>query len=313
MTDKTSLKEIWQRLSAVSGDSRVIRVTDSRVLGQYCGVTDTGQFVFYSQSEAKPHELEQLKALQILIAKDRVGKWVRSFVLLDSEFFDEYSELVEELSEAAQRESSEEEALLAETKIYERWLAFYKKRNSFTEAMARGLYGELWVLRTEHAARKISWSTTLKSWCGPEDSPQDFVFGSDEAIEVKTIQLASDKVKINGSEQLLFPGSLVLRVLRVSSADHTTNGETLGEIVAEIESKLTPTEQSYFGEKLSRVGYDPKSDVAVRSFFTVIEEIDYAVKDDFPRITSNLLNPSLGDVSYTVKLSGIKAFKKVAA
>lgn len=311
LTEDSRVRDIWHRLSQASGDGRAQRVANSDVLAQYCGMTAEGKYVFYSRSDERPQDLEQLKALQILVHQDRVGKWVRSFVLLESDFFDEYSGLVEELSLVAQGEKSEQDALLAETQTYEKWLAFYKKRTGFSPSMARGLFGELWVLRTEHDQRRISWSSALTSWCGPEESPQDFIFGIDEAIEVKTIQLASQRVKINGSEQLLFHGSLVLRVLRVSASDAASDGETLAAIVEGIESKLTPIERATFQEKLVRVGYDAKSDVANRLFFTVVEETNYLVTGQFPRITANSLSPSVGDVTYTIKLSGLEGFRQV--
>ena len=68
-----------------------------------------------------------------------------------------------------------------------RWKAFLAGRNArlLSSEEVRGLFGELYVLRMLYQGT-LTQTVAVDSWCGPDASHQDFIFGN-RAIEVKSL------------------------------------------------------------------------------------------------------------------------------
>lgn len=309
MTDEPSLKAVWEGLADAEGLSRIQRVGSTSKLAQYCAIDGAGNFAFYTKSQARPERLERLANLSTSVAQDGNGDWTRAITLMDSEYFEEFSILVESLVSASLDKPNETLGLRAQGIAFEQWVAFYRRRQGFNLSAARGLFGELLILRLRQEQNQISWTDALESWKGPFGSPQDFVFGAKLAEEVKTVNTSAKRVKINGVQQLNFHGDLSLTILTVRDSAESGSGETIATMIERIRNELTPAQKELLKERLNLVGFDAESELAASRYFEVVKMNTYAVGGEFPKIDEHGLSEAIDGVEYHLKISAIEKFK----
>lgn len=310
MSNATWLSSTWTQLVEAGASSLVTRIPDSVHFAQFCALDHEGRFVYYTDSDEKPEMLTELVSITVSVQKTFSGKWRRSIVLLDDEYFDEFSRLIELLMQAATSASTEKTALRTQFAEYERWLSFYEKRRAFSMSAARGLFGELLTLLEERASRGQTWRESIESWQGPAGAPQDFIFDGLEAIEVKTINVSTKRITINGAEQLEFDGSLTLRVRKLSAARLTDTGETLSDLVRRISEDMPKNDATSFKGKLAEAGYDPDSEFSIDWVFKELGASDYTVSGSFPRIQGSNLPSAITGVEYQIHIGDIEVHKK---
>jgi hypothetical protein len=310
MTNEPSLKAVWEGLADADRLSRIQRVGSPAKLAQYCAIDGAGNFAFYTKSKARPERLERLANLSTLVTQDRNGDWTRAITLMDSEYFEEFSILVESLVSAALDKPNETLALRAQSIAFEQWVAFYRRRQGFTLSAARGLFGELLILRLRQEQKQYSWTEALESWKGPFGNPQDFIFGAKLAEEVKTVNTSAKRVKINGVEQLNFHGDLALTVLTVRDSAESGSGETIAKVIERLRGELTPAQKELLKERLDLVGFDPESELATSRFFEAVKIDTYSVAGGFPKIDEHALPEAIDGVEYHLKISAIEEFRQ---
>lgn len=310
MTSDPVVNQAWAELLRVGARSLVKRVPNSIHLAQFCALDHEGHFVYYVDCEAKPEALTELNSLSVSVKQTSTGSWRRSITLLNADYFDEFATLIDSLIAAAANTSSEKLALRAQFAEYERWLTFYEKRRGFSLSEARGLYGELKTLQLHQLSEIRNWSAALESWQGPSGSPQDFIVGGDQAIEVKTINISTKHVQINGAEQLDFEGHLVLRVIKVSASKYLKSGETLNDVIAALSSTMNVAEANAFKKKLAEMGFDPKSEFSNDWLFDQLDITEYEVSDAFPKIDTSSIPAGISDVKYRLRLKDIENHKR---
>lgn len=310
MTDEPSLKKVWEGLADADRLSRIQRVGSTAKLAQYCAIDGAGNFAFYTKSKARPERLERLANLAVSVAQDKHGEWTRAITLTDTEYFEEFSILVESLVSAASEKPNETLALRAQGTAFEQWVAFYRRRQGFTLSSARGLFGELIILKLRQEQNEYSWTEALESWKGPFGNPQDFVFGAKLAEEVKTVNTSAKRVKINGVEQLNFDGDLSLTILTVRDGVDSDSGETIAQVIERLRSELTPAQKELLRERLELVGYDPESELATSRYFETVKIDTYSVVGGFPKIDERGLPEAIDGVEYHLKISAIEEFRK---
>ncbi len=310
MSDEAFLKGIWEDLSAGGDVSRIRRIGNTKGLAQYCGIDGAGRFAFYTKTNVRPDRLEQLATLSVAVIQDEDARWTRVITLLDGEFFDEFSILVASLVAEATDKPSDTLALRAQGAAYEQWLSFYKRRHEFSLNAARGLFGEIFVLEHQKRLRDMSWGEALESWKGPFGHPQDFLLDRNTALEVKTVNTTAKRVKINGSDQLSFPGALTLTVLSVRDSSDPKAGESLISALSKIRSEFTRAEKDLLKERLHLVGFDPESESARSRFFELVRVDNYDVRPGFPRIEVSSLPEGVEGIHYDLRISALEKFKK---
>lgn len=310
MTDEPSLKAVWEGLADADRLSRIRRVGSAAKLAQYCAIDGAGNFAFYTKSTARPERLERLANLAVSVAQDKSGEWTRVITLTDTEYFEEFSILVESLVSASLEKPNETLALRAQGTAFEQWVAFYRRRLGFTLSAARGLFGELLILRLRQEQDQYSWTEALESWKGPFGNPQDFVFGAKLAEEVKTVNASAKRVKINGVEQLNFNGDLSLTILTVVDSSDSGSGGTIAEVIERLRSELTPAQKELLKERLELAGYDPESELSTSRFFEAVKIDTYSVVGGFPKIDQQALPEAIDGVEYHLKISAIEGFRR---
>ena len=173
----------------------------------------------------------------------------------------------------------------------------------------RGLFAEITFL-TELIDRRMSSTSAVEAWLGPERSHQDFIFGN-TAVEVKSLSGAErNTIRISSEDQLESLNDLLfLRVYRLSSLADAAGGRSLNEIIAAVQARLDEAGAiEAFDRKLVAHGYAPLPDYD-RPRFLVSEVRNYYVGDGFPRLMRSQLPEGVASVAYDIRMEAIASYQ----
>ncbi|MFE5430606.1 PD-(D/E)XK motif protein [Peribacillus simplex] len=184
------------------------------------------------------------------------------------------------------------------------------KLKSLGEKVQRGLFGELYFLN-----RLIDYGVNcnylVDSWGGPEGRIHDFQF-EDCAVEIKT-STSKQHQKINISNERQLDNSQInnLYLCHFSLDNQSQTGQSLNQIINQIRDKLLhlPYTLRNFENKLFEFGYiDIHTKYYEKPHYSVREYNRFKIKEGFPRIIEKDLLEGVGDVKYTIMVSGCKNF-----
>lgn len=171
-----------------------------------------------------------------------------------------------------------------------------------------GLAGEVYFM-TIFSESGVSPETLISSWVGPDDAPQDFLFGNG-AIEVKaTMSSSGFPVKIGSLEQLddAIHSPLFLAAVKFVIAD---DGLTLPEMIAKFERLFQGNVSviQSLSERLITAGYSETHANHYSKKFKPTESRVLSVKENFPRLTSGSVPAGINKVIYEMNLDHAKEF-----
>lgn len=175
-----------------------------------------------------------------------------------------------------------------------------------------GLYGELLELK-ELLLSNTNHSNILSGWNRPAPANHDFDYDS-EAIEIKTISKDRTTVRITSAFQLEAPEGkqLYLKIYRIEAITRSAT-DSLGDLYIEIISIINMDSlKEEFVLKCINDGlrYGGPRVITLPYRFIFIEEMKYLVDQVlFPRINRNEVPGSLSNISFSIDLSAIEAFK----
>jgi hypothetical protein len=188
-----------------------------------------------------------------------------------------------------------------------------KKENKLSWEYARGLFGELLVIKRYLIENVFSQTEIIEGWHRPAPANHDFDY-RDFSLEVKTVSRDSTTVKITSHYQLdSFENKpLFLNCLRIEKIDKS-NVDSLGDLFNQIKIMLKPSVFilfeikcvedifcEYLGPELMPLDYK----------FTLIEDNIYMVDQLlFPRVKKQDLNPAISKLSYSIDISSFESFK----
>ncbi|MDV2476200.1 PD-(D/E)XK motif protein [Rhodococcus zopfii] len=144
----------------------------------------------------------------------------------------------------------------------------------------------------------------VASWTGPELEPHDFEL-DDASIEVKSVGVESDTIRVHGLAQLgqVEEKRLYLIVRQVTE---DPSGRTVSELLGEI--LATCDDPTLLRERAARLGVHEAMEDTAR--FAVTESLIGEVAGDFPRITADTLGVELAEmvtrVGYELRLKDIR-------
>jgi hypothetical protein len=194
-----------------------------------------------------------------------------------------------------------------------RWQEFLKVHGpeGLDDEKQRGLYGELWFLKNELLSA-VGETRAINAWAGPLGSAQDFQM-SGRAIETKVSTAKQlQQIRISNERQLDERPCGALLLLHLSLDARNTGDSTLPRLVQELRGQLAPVVEaaSLFEDRLLAAGYhDTHSARYDRTSYTLRSRHYFSVREGFPRITEHMLNPGVGDVSYTVAVAACIPFR----
>lgn len=230
--------------------------------------------------------------------------------LLDLEYEDVYLRFCWDLIDNSNKPVDQWQSLIQR---YSKWHKMFENASGdgkMSFSRQKGLLGELLYFRK--LQESYSNDEVISFWKGPEGYDQDFQMGN-TWVEVKTVSLAASTVRISSLEQLRqdVEGTLVVFVLEQSSA-----GKKLVNLVDTVNSikkslNLDVLSLSRFEAKLSLLGYKQADEGKYRkNTFRIVEEREYAVKTDFPKLTKESVPIEVETASYSLSFSGIEKFRR---
>lgn len=234
-------------------------------------------------------------------------------ILEDSYFEDLFDDLVLSIYTKIFDISSIETYLSLFHRTFIKWSSLFavKHNEGLTSQQLQGLIGELLYL--EH---QIEGSTDaneeLNSWRGPYDEGRDFVKETLD-VEVKTINQASNSVKISSEFQLeSAPGkSLVLAVIRLMP--NTENGISLSGIIDRIKDQIIQRDGnlSIFVKALLQKGIDSYTAQNYQNQRFIPQNIEKYTCDSelFPKIVRSNSHKAINNIKYSINLTLIDDFK----
>lgn len=186
------------------------------------------------------------------------------------------------------------------------WQAFMRTtRGPLSPEAELGLVGELTVLASMLSSG-VSIATTLDSWKGPLDAPQDFQLGTG-ALEVKsTLSITGFLARIGTLEQL--DDSVLQPLFVVGMRFHVVDdGVSLPETVEMVRQLLSgdPDAERSYHELLLAVGYVPMhADRYTRRFRTIDMRV-VLVDLNFPRLTFGSVPQGVLKATYDIDLDRV--------
>jgi hypothetical protein len=188
-----------------------------------------------------------------------------------------------------------------------------QKEKKLSTASARGLYGELLVLKSHLDDAKYTQDEILEGWHRPAPANHDFDY-KDYTLEVKTVSRSNTTFKVTTEDQLTAmeekPLNLQLyRIENVNKSQIDSLGLLYDEITKNLQSGLINVFQIKCAEDAFCKYLGPKH-MPLNYKFTIIEDFLYNVDQyAFPRIRKDNLDPGISKVSYNLDISSIDNFK----
>ena len=188
-----------------------------------------------------------------------------------------------------------------------------QKEKKLSMTSARGLYGELLVLKSHLDEKKYTQDEILESWHRPAPANHDFDY-KDYTLEVKTVSRSNTTFKVTSEDQLTAfeDKHLYLKVYRIENINKSQI-DSLGNLYNEIKEKLQPGLVNTFEIKCAEDSfceYLGPDHMPLDYKFTIIEDFLYTVEQNyFPRIRKNNLDIGISKVSYNLDISSIDNFK----
>ena len=188
-----------------------------------------------------------------------------------------------------------------------------QKEKKLSMVSARGLYGELLVLKSHLDDEKYSQDQILEGWHRPAPANHDFDY-NDYTLEVKTVSRSNTTFKVTSEDQLTSTKKkpLNLQLYRIENVNKSQI-DSLGLLYDEIIEKLHSGMVNIFQIKCAEDAfceYLGPIHMPLDYKFTIIEDLSYNVdQNGFPRIRKDNLDIGISKVSYNLDISSIYNFK----
>ena len=305
------LIDIWEDLEKANQNGMRKLVCSDLLCRTYIGTIDSKRCLYIEFPDALTVQLNKLRdyeGLELLVKKTGYEQnGCTSLILLSGseKQNDEFTIIAKDILTSLHGIN---DAKHYADKIFERissWAEFFtaRKEEKLSHNVEVGLFGELFCMKQQFEAGVTE---ADKWWNGPQKSAQDFQT-KNVCLEVKTTtanELA--KVHISDVGQLTLnedhSGSrLFLAVYRL--IPDNLKGMTLPELIDQVKGIIPEDRKSMFDASLGLVGYSDKLRDQYSDKFTAVERRVYEVKDDFPRLTRNVIPAAITDVKYVLYLN----------
>lgn len=304
------VEKLWADLLQ-QGDRPIYRRVDEvHPLDLYAGVDAESDLLIMLVCSQEPRESPAYDALDVRHNRRHDGRWALTIRLLQQDLAAPFARLCQDLIDQTRHGCDETDASDSILQSLVRWRRLMVlMRSGFSEAVARGLIGELLFLENT-AIPRFGVNAAIRGWIGPEGGSQDFRVGGN-AIEVKTCLLGSAKLAISSLDQL-YAGDVPLYLVVVSvspCSEKELSGITLNNLIARVRKVVENTVAGpEFEKRLADMGVDQDSGPA-NALYQVHGTRVFKVNGNFPCLRRSLLPAGIRDASYTIDLSACADFE----
>jgi hypothetical protein len=233
--------------------------------------------------------------------------------LKNSAFREHFNEWVIRFSEKIENDDLIEDIIEKFNTEIKAIILLGQKEKKLSWESARGLFGELLVIKDLLEENKYSQIEILNGWHRPSPANHDFDF-PEFSLEIKTVSRDSTTVKITSEHQLesIEEKPLKLKCFRIEKVDKS-NVDSLGDLYNEIKTMLEQNNKFEFEIKCAEdlfCEYLGPSYMPLDYKFLVLDSNLFDVNQkDFPRVKKNELNTAISKISYSLDISSFDKFK----
>ena len=227
-------------------------------------------------------------------------------ILTDARHQDIFNLLVRDLVEAAEQPQDEKIGVARMLSRLSDWQHLLRRLSvpGMSADNQRGLWGELWVMRTV-IAPVLGIGNAISAWTGPTGTDQDFQMGS-VCVEVKTSAAhVLDHVIISSERQLEVPEGVSLVLIGLALDTRIGHGETLPTLVQTVRERAAESGfLALLDDRLECYGYrTTDSSLYSENGYSVGSFESFCVGPEFPKLISRDLPTGINDVLYRISLA----------
>lgn len=234
--------------------------------------------------------------------------------LTDSNYTDLFNDLVISIYQRIYKLTAVDEYSKIFIQMFYKWSEFFDDRKSekLSQDIIKGLFGELFVLKTLiEECNSSHLNDLLHSWKGPYDKGHDFELDQ-KNIEVKTKEVSKLSVKISSEYQLEAEADKALELLVLSVETNSEEGQSLRVLLTDLKDMIINKmgDVSIVLEALSQKNITAQNIYQYDNYrFEVIEEVAYDCNNlKFPKLTKSNTPKAIGGIQYTLYLSYLNEF-----
>ncbi len=316
----TRINQIWEQLENDESFSHGLlfrRYSGSVLPDVFVATQNPEKFRCIAASINNPVDLttfSNLKDINVELIPDEntPEKSVLLFKLLNNQHRDIFSVLCEDLIASISNLTDETQLVKELLNRFGKWKSLFDKAASqeCSPEEQRGLFGELFFIR-KLLQNSTNFLNIINSWVGCEKAVRDFQSGT-WSVEVKTTSGNNhQKIHISSERQLDTSNLENLFLYHLSLEARHQSGETLNEIVDSILEILGSdfTALNRFKSKLLTGGFFDHHRQFYESIgYFIRDEAFYRVENDFPKIEEKDVRNGVGDVKYSIIVSGCSSF-----
>jgi|GEM_PF-446095 len=234
--------------------------------------------------------------------------------LTDSSYTDLFNDLIISIYQRIYQLANVDEYSKIFIQMFYKWSEFFddKKSEKLSQDIVKGLFGELFVLKTLIEDSSSSHlNDLLYSWKGPYDEGHDFVLDQ-KNIEVKTKEVSKLSVKISSEYQLETEADKALELLVLSVESNPVKGQSLRLLLADVKDMIINKlgDVSIVLTALSQKNITVQNIYQYDNYrFEVLEKVTYNCNNaEFPKLTKSNTSKAIGSIQYTLHLSYLDDF-----
>ena len=283
-------------------------ITTKGAIKAYFGISSDGFYRISFLSTSSVGIKGTTKGIEIVQGSTSEDNYWTCFDLKNDDLLSVFCSFGEDMISCVEIDENENSAASKLRFRYNTWVALFRKtRTPLSEEKAKGLFGELYFMKTS-LLKQYGCFSAIEAWSGPEQYSKDFSIG-DTWFEIKTVSANSAVAKISSLQQLSSNVDGHLIVVRVEEMADTFNGNDssinglLQDILTSIEDNET---KDLFLDKVSKYGYDFSDDIGNKKY-SVKRVEKYLVNNSFPVLRENdIKSDAVNNVSYELILKLIK-------
>ncbi|NPD85366.1 PD-(D/E)XK motif protein [Lentimicrobium sp. L6] len=304
------IKEIWNS-QAASFKNEVIRhrVEDIKYLKCCIGTVSVSKAKIFTleidpQVKVHPNYLKRFIGVEVQVLQINEHQKELVLILLEEELADVFVMFIEDIIQSLADVKNSEDALLIISNRINYWRKLFGKFTNglLSSQQQRGLYGELYFLKLLLELDGINKDKIINAWQAPDGANQDFYFNG-IAVEVKTSIANTPSIKIANEFQLDIDELKILFISFYKLNEYPNGENTLFNIITEIRNilNLFVNLKREFNLKLEILGISLETESEYDKIgYSISRELYYKVTDNFPRITSEIINQAISKVSYEI-------------
>jgi hypothetical protein len=321
MNMKTKIDKIWEDLEkkGPTTNGLVFRRYSPEILPDVYIAVDypsKNRCLFINLKKTKSVNISsfsELRDIKIGVVDFNSGVLINLLIieLNNPQHKDIFSVLCEDLIGSIMNVSNEKTLVKGLLNQFEKWKSLFESAGSqgLSPEGQRGLFGELYFLRKILSGKDLF--SIINSWTGPEKQIHDFQIGNC-SVEVKTTHGNNhQRIQISSERQLDASHIENLFLFHLSLDSRHLDGETLNQMVDSVSMLLDSDSSALnkFNSKLLAAGYfNHHRELYNDTGYLIRQENYYKVEHDFPRIEELDVRQGVGDVKYSIIVSGCKDY-----